>query len=86
MTDDRANDDGATPKGQAESARKEAKARKMIGDLVNAGWKWDSAKNMLTHPGDGEVNIRIDPDSYDVLHSAKLVDLLRRQAQGEPQG
>jgi hypothetical protein len=86
MTDDWIGDDEATPEERAETDRKAAKVRKMIRDLEEAGWQWDSVANMLTHPGDSEVNMWIDPDSYDVWYSLKLGELLKRQGDYESQG
>ena len=84
MTDEQI-DDELTPEERVEEERKAAEVQKMIRDHVEAGWTWDSSKNMLTHPDDGDINMWIHLYSHEVLYSPKLVELLKQQVERERQ-
>ncbi len=78
--------DELTPAEQAEEEGKVAEVQQMIREHADAGWNWDSSKNMLTHADDGELNMWIHPYTHEVLYSPKLVELLKQQVERESQG
>jgi hypothetical protein len=87
MTDDAFEEgDELTLAERAENDRKFADVQQMIRDHVDAGWNWDSSKNMLTHADDSEVNMWIHPYTHEVLYSPKLVELLKQQVERESKG